>query len=55
MTYQDTFCGGGKQMDAVFQKFGAKRLGERFEVDASTQPLPDEDAVEWVKDWKALI
>ena len=55
MTYQDTFCGGGKQMDRRLAELGAQRIGERLEVDASTQPLPDEDAVVWVKDWVKLV
>ena len=55
MTYQDTFCGGGKQMDKRLAELGAHRIGERLEVDASTQPLPDEDAVVWVKDWVKLV
>jgi len=55
MTYQDTFCGGGKQMDALLEKLGANKLGDRLEVDASTQPLPDEEAVGWVKDWVKLV
>ena len=55
MTYQDTFCGGGKKLDEVFALCGAKRIGERLEVDASTQPLPDEDALTWIEGWKALV
>lgn len=55
MTYQDTFCGGGKQMDALLEKLGARKVGERLEVDASTQPLPDEEAVGWVKEWVKLV
>jgi MioC protein len=55
MTYQDSFCGGGKQMDALFGRLGAKRVGERLEVDASVQPLPDEEALAWVKEWVKLV
>jgi MioC protein len=55
MTYQDTFCGGGKKVDKVFELCGAKKLGPRLEVDASSQPLPDEEALTWVEDWKALV
>lgn len=55
MTYQDTFCGGGKQMDALLEKLGARKIGDRLEVDASTQPLPDEEAVDWVKQWVKLV
>jgi len=55
MTYQDTFCGGGKKVDKVFALCGAQKLGDRLEVDASSQPLPDEEALSWVEDWKALV
>ena len=55
MTYQETFCGGGKKLDTVFALCGARKLGERLEVDASSQPLPDEEALGWIQDWKALV
>jgi MioC protein len=55
MTYQDTFCGGGKKVDTVFRLCGARRIGDRLEVDASAQPLPDEEALGWLEDWKALL
>ena len=55
MTYQDTFCGGGKKVDRVFELCGARRIGDRLEVDASSQPLPDEEALSWVEDWKAMV
>lgn len=54
-TYQDTFCGGGKKVDKVFELCGARRLGDRLEVDASAQPLPDEEALSWVDSWKDLV
>jgi MioC protein len=54
-TYQDTFCGGGKQLDAMFARCGAARLGQRLEVDASSQPFPDEEALDWIDGWNALI
>ena len=55
MTYQDTFCGAGKKLDEIFASCGAKRIGERLEVDASEQPLPDEEALTWIEGWKALV
>ncbi len=55
MTYQDTFCGAGKKLDDVFARCGAARIGERLEVDASMQPLPDEEALAWIEGWKALV
>lgn len=54
-TYHETFCHGGKTMDRLFAELGATRVGERLEIDACTQPLPDEDAVEWAKEWVALL
>ncbi len=54
-TYSETFCKAGKDMDAVFNECGAKRIGDRLEVDACTQPLPDEDAIDWVKEWLSLL
>jgi len=55
MTYQDTFCGGGKKVDRVLELCGARRIGDRLEVDASSQPLPDEEALGWVEGWKVLV
>lgn len=55
MTYQDTFCGGGKKLDSVFAARGARKLGERLELDASSQPLPDEEALGWINGWKTLV
>ena len=55
MTYQDTYCGGGKKVDKVLELCGAKKVGERLEVDASSQPLPDEEALGWIEGWKALV
>jgi len=54
-TYSDTFCFGGKKMDAIFAACGAQKIGERLEIDACTQPLPDEEAVQWSKDWVTLL
>ncbi len=55
MTYQDTFCGGGKKVDQALELCGAKKIGERLEVDASSQPLPDEEALVWIERWKDLV
>lgn len=54
-TYRETFCNGGKTMDRIFAERGATRVGERLEIDACTQPLPDEDALDWAKEWVALL
>lgn len=54
-TYSDTFCKAGKIMDALFAACGAHKVGERLEIDACTQPLPDEDALDWSREWLAQL
>jgi MioC protein len=54
-TYSATFCRAGKDMDALFAACGAQKLGERLEIDACTQPLPDEDALHWAREWVGLL
>jgi MioC protein len=54
-TYQETFCDGGRIMDKLFAGLGASRVGERLEIDACTQPLPDEEAVKWAAEWVTLL
>lgn len=54
-TYAETFCKAGKIMDALFASLGAVKVGERLEIDACTQPLPDEEAVDWSKEWLAQV
>lgn len=55
MTYQDTFCGGGKKVDQALELCGARRVGDRLEIDASEQPLPDEEALAWIEGWKMQV
>lgn len=54
-TYRETFCRGGKTMDALLASLGAERIGERLEIDACTQPLPDEEAIDWAREWVTLL
>ncbi|MFI5021858.1 MAG: flavodoxin domain-containing protein [Alphaproteobacteria bacterium] len=54
-SYRETFCRGGKTIDALFASLGAERIGERLEIDACTQPLPDEEALDWAKEWVSLL
>lgn len=49
--YKDSFLGGPKKWDALLTELGAKRVGDRLELDATDNPTPDLDAVEWVKGW----
>ena len=55
MTYQDTFCGGGKKVDEALERCGARKVGARLEIDASEQPLPDEEALTWIEGWKTKV
>lgn len=55
MTYQDTFCGGGKKVDQALERCGARKVGDRLEIDASEQPLPDEEALAWIEGWKTKV
>lgn len=50
-TYHKTFCQAAKDMDTLFSSLKANKIGDRLEIDACTQPLPDEDAVEWLNEW----
>lgn len=54
-TYRQTFCGAGRQVDTCLAAFGAERIGARCEIDASTQPFPDEDALAWLDRWTATL
>jgi MioC protein len=54
-TYAETFCRAGRIMDSLFADLGASKVGERLEIDACTQPLADEDAVAWAKEWVTLL
>lgn len=54
-TYQATFCKAGKEMDALFARCGARKVGERLEIDACTQPLPDEEALNWAQEWVTML
>lgn len=54
-TYKSTFCKAGKEMDALLAECGARKLGERLEIDACTQPLPDEEALNWAQEWVTML
>jgi MioC protein len=51
--YAATFCGAGKRFDAMLASFGASRIGERMENDASSGIFPDEIAIAWLGGWLA--
>ena len=50
-SYDDTFCGAGRSLDAMLEDLGAKRLGERLEVDAMETFMADDAALPWVETW----
>ena len=50
-SYGDTFCGAGKKLDSLLEDHGARRLGERLEVDAMETFMADDAAVPWVEEW----
>lgn len=54
-TYSDTFCGGGRRVDSILSGLGARRIGDALEIDASTQPFPDESALVWLPGWIAQV
>jgi len=49
--YKDTFCGGPNKWLAILDELGAKRVGEPLLLDATDNPMPDEDALEWLPGW----
>lgn len=51
----DTFCGAIKQIDDLFQARGAKRIGDRIEIDVTQHEIPEDPAEEWLKNWIILL
>lgn len=49
--YKESFLGAPKKWDVLLSELGAERLGDRLELDATDNPMPDEDAVRWVREW----
>jgi MioC protein len=49
--YKESFLGGPRKWDALLTELGARRVGERLELDATDNPCPDEDAATWVRSW----
>src|SRR5438876_9861418 len=52
-TYAQTFCFGGKRFDQLLTSLGARRLGEILLHDASAGTIPEEVAVDRVRQWIA--
>lgn len=51
----DTFCGAIKQIDDLLLARGAKRIGDRLEIDVTEHEIPEDPAEEWVKNWINLL
>lgn len=47
----DTFCGAAKNIDFLLEEMGAVRLGDRFEIDVSKYPIPEDKVLEWIPLW----
>ena len=54
-TYADTYNYGGARFDNLFQELGAQRVGEVMQHNASSDVLPEEEAVVWAKTWVGLL
>ncbi|AHG20238.1 FMN-binding protein MioC [Chania multitudinisentens RB-25] len=51
----DTFCGAIKQIDDLLVACGAKRIGDRLEIDVTQHEIPEDPAEEWVNNWINLL
>ncbi|KFB88365.1 FMN-binding protein MioC [Serratia grimesii] len=51
----DTFCGAIQRIDDLLIARGAKRIGDRLEIDVTEHEIPEDPAEEWVKNWINLL
>lgn len=49
--YPNTFCFGGKKLDALFEALGARKLGVRHEHDQRGGIYPEDAAADWISGW----
>ncbi|BBN80986.1 flavodoxin [Pseudoalteromonas sp. A25] len=54
-SYGDTFCGGGRQIDALVQELNATLPIERLDIDACEHFEPWEPAAPWLMRWAAIL
>ncbi|KAB8312747.1 FMN-binding protein MioC [Erwinia endophytica] len=51
----DTFCGAIDKMDNLLTACGAKRLGDRLDIDVLEHEIPEDPAEVWIESWKLLL
>lgn len=51
----DTFCGGIITADLILQDRGAKRIGDRLEIDVTEHEIPEDPAEVWLENWIILL
>ncbi|AOM41816.1 FMN-binding protein MioC [Xenorhabdus hominickii] len=51
----DIFCGAIRSLERLLKDLGAKRIGDRLEIDIQQHEIPEDPAEEWVKDWAKLL
>ncbi len=51
----DIFCGGIKSLETLLISQGAKRVGDRLEIDITQHDIPEDPAEEWLNGWITLL
>ncbi len=51
----DLFCGAIEKMERLLTACGAKRLGDRLDIDVMEHEIPEDPAEVWIESWKTLI
>ncbi|GLR07441.1 FMN-binding protein MioC [Mixta theicola] len=51
----DLFCGAIKQFEQLMVSLGAKRIGERLEIDVLEHEIPEDPAEVWLENWRSLL
>ncbi|WP_413700803.1 flavodoxin domain-containing protein [Psychromonas sp. KJ10-10] len=44
----DTFCEATKNFDYILEEMGARRIGDRLEVDVVEYAMPEDRVVDWI-------
>ena len=51
----DLFCGAIKLLEDQLNQLGAKRVGDRLEIDVLEHEIPEDPAEVWVASWKTHL